>query len=254
MWYTQLRVIFGCYRFDEWMVIMEYIDLKSYFSKLLKNWVIILLCGIIGASSAFIYSKFIATPMYASSAKMNIYDVTQSGASLTTVQVTYEMLENSLVVLKDDITFEAVAEIVNGEMGTNYTASQISRYVSYVRVGETFFFTVKVVTPDPELSAVICNAVIAIAPEIVVDYVANIPLLALNDAKVNYTPVSPNTSKNVILGLLIGLVLVCGVFFLIVYFDRTVSDEEKFKEKYNVPILGVIPNMNGIAPKRSVLK
>lgn len=233
---------------------MEYIDLKSYFNKLLKNWLVILLCGIIGASSAFIYSKFIATPMYSSSAKMNIYDVNQGGASISTIQVTYEMLENCLVVLKDDITYEAVAEIVNGEMGSNYSASQISRFVSYSRVGETFFFTVSVTTPDPELSAVICNAVIAVAPELIVDYVANIPILALNDAKVNYNPVSPSTPKNVILGLLIGLVLVCGVLFLVVYFDRTVSDEEKFKEKYNIPVLGIIPNVNGIALKHSVLK
>ena len=233
---------------------MEYIDLKSYFNKLLKNWLVILLCGIIGASSAFIYSKFIATPMYSSSAKMNIYDVNQGGSSISTIQVTYEMLENCLVVLKDDITYEAVAEIVNGEMGTNYSAGQISRYVSYSRVGETFFFTVRVTTPDPELSAVICNAVIAVAPELIVDYVANIPISALNDAKVNYNPVSPNTSKNVVLGLLVGLILVCGVLFLVVYFDRTVSDEEKFKEKYNIPILGIIPNTSGIAMKHSVLK
>lgn len=227
---------------------MEYFDLKVYFSKLLKNWLIIILCCIIGASSMFIYSEFFATPMYGSAVKMSYYDSNQ-GVSINTVDVTYELIENSLVVLKDDVTFEQVAEIVNEEMGTSYTARQIANFVSYSREGETFFVKVKAVTPDAELSAVICNAIIAVAPEIVVDYVANIPLKPLDDAKVNYNPVSPNTSKNVLLGFLVGALLICGIIFLTVYFDKTISDEERFKEKYNLSVLGVIPNIDNIAKR-----
>lgn len=227
---------------------MEYFDLKVYFSKLLKNWLIIVLCCVIGACSMFIYSKFFVTPMYASSAKMSFYD-SNSGVSIGNVEVSYELIENSLVVLKDDITFEKVADIVNEEMDKEYTARQIADFVSYTRDGETFFVKVNVVTPDAELSAVICNAIIAVAPEHIVEYVANVPVKSLDDAKVNYTPVSPDITKNVLLGFLAGLVLVCGSLFLIVYFDKTISDEEKFKEKYDISILGVVPNFESLNKK-----
>ncbi len=234
---------------------MEYIDLKAYVEKLLKNWLIIVLCCVIGVSAAFIYSEFFATRMYQSSVKMSVRESDWSqGITNSGIEVAGEMIENCFVVLEDDIMFEKVAKTVNEEMETDYSAGQIKNWVSYSRVGESVFFKVNVRTPDPELSAVVCNAVVALAPEMIVEYVANIPVIPVDDAKINYNPVSPNTSKNVILGFLVAFVLVCGVIFLFVYFDKTVSDEEKLKERYDISILGVIPDVNSCSKKYSYLK
>ena len=221
---------------------MEYIDLKVYLSKLLKNWIVIVLCCVIGASAAFIYSEFFATRLYASSVKMSVResDWTQ-GITSGGIQVANEMIENCFVVLEDDVTFESVAETVNGELGTNYSPGAIKSWTSYSRVGDSVFFTVTVKTTDPELSALVCNSIIAIAPDLIVNYVANIPVVAVSDAKVNYNPVSPNVGRNVALGFLVALVLICGVIFLAVYFDNTVSDEDILKERFDLSVIGVVP-------------
>jgi capsular polysaccharide biosynthesis protein len=231
------------------MVDMENFDIKTYLSKLLKNWVIIVLCGIIGLSGAFIYSEFVATPLYESKAKVSYFDSVSGSLSTSTLNSTYEMIENSLVVLNDNITFSKVAEIVNEQLGTDYTSAQVGRWVSYAREGDTFFLKIIVRTPDPELSAVICNAVLALAPDLINEYVANIPVIPLDNAHVNYDPVSPNTMKNMVLGLLLALVLVCGVIFLVVFFDNTVSDVEKLRERYDLSVLGTIPNISVYAKK-----
>ncbi len=228
---------------------MENFDIKTYLSKLLKNWVIIVLCGIIGLSGAFIYSEFVATPLYESKAKVSYFDSVSGSLSTSTLNTTYEMIENSLVVLNDNITFSKVAEIVNEQLGTDYTSAQVGRWVSYAREGDTFFLKIIVRTPDPELSAVICNAVLALAPDLINEYVANIPVIPLDNAHVNYDPVSPNTMKNMVLGLLLALVLVCGVIFLVVFFDNTVSDVEKLRERYDLSVLGTIPNISVYAKK-----
>ncbi|MBR5322032.1 MAG: hypothetical protein IKU48_00600 [Clostridia bacterium] len=234
---------------------MEYVDLKAYFEKLLKNWLIIVLCCVIGVSAAFIYSEFFATRMYQSSVKMSVRESDWSqGITSVGVEVAGEMIENCFVVLEDSVMFEKVAKTVNQELDTNYSAAQINSWVSYSRVGESVFFRVNVRTPDPELSAVICNAVIAVAPEMIVQYVANIPVVPVDDAKINYNPVSPNTSKNVILGFMVAFVLICGIIFLVVYFDKTVNDEEKLKERYDISILGVIPNANAVTKRYTYLK
>ena len=52
-----------------------------------------------------------------------------------------------------------------------------------------------------------------------------------------------------VLGLLLALVLVCGVIFLVVFFDNTVSDVEKLRERYDLSVLGTIPNINTYAKK-----
>ena len=234
---------------------MEYIDLKAYFDKLIKNWMVIVLCCIIGASAAFVYSEFFATRMYQSSVKLSVRETDWSqGVTSGGVQLAGEMVDNCFVVLEDDVMFERVAKLVNQEVGVNYSAKKIKSWVSYSRVEESVFFVVNVRTPDPELSAVICNAVVAIAPEIIVEYVANIPVIPVDDAKINYNPVSPNTYRNVFFGLLAGIVLSCGALFLIVYFDNTVNDEEKLKERYDVSVLGVVPDVNKPSKKYAYIK
>ena len=230
---------------------MEYIDLKVYFNKLIKNWLIIALCCIIGASSAFIYSEFFATPMYKSQIKMSVKSSEwESTVSLSGIETTLKLVENCLVVLEDDVTAEAVAEVLEEETGDEYSVGFIKGAVSYTQIGESNFIEISAKTTDPELSALICNAIAAKAPGIIVDAVANIQMTPLDDAKVVYTPYSPNTTRNVLLGFVVALVLVCLVFFLIVFFDNTISDEEKIKERYQLSVLGVIPNNEAVNIKK----
>ncbi|MBQ6703094.1 MAG: hypothetical protein IJN17_09105 [Clostridia bacterium] len=223
---------------------MGTIDLKAYLAKLKKNWLIIALCCVIGLSAAYIYSSSFVEPMYSSSVKMSVKetDWSDGGVSVTGIQVSSQMIDNCFVVLEDKVTFEKVATVVNEELGTKYSPGQIRGWVSYSRVGETIYFRVTATTPDAELSAVVCNAVIAVAPELIVKYVANIPVVPLDDATPNYAPVSPNTRRNMILGFMLALVACCGVLFLDVYFDNTVNDEEKLKERFDLSVIGVVPH------------
>ena len=99
---------------------MESIDLKVFFNKLLKNWLIIVLCCVIGASSAFIYSEFFATPMYMSKIKMSVKSSDwESGVSISGIETTLKLVENCLVVLEDDITAELVVDVLEEETGEN---------------------------------------------------------------------------------------------------------------------------------------
>ena len=196
---------------------MESIDLKAYLAKLKKNWIIIALCCVIGLSTAYIYSSSFVDPMYSSSVKMSVKETDWSeggGVSVNGIQVSSQMIDNYFVVLEDKVTFEKVAAVVNEELGTKYSPGNIRSWVSYSRVGESIFFRVTATTHDAELSAVVCNAVIAVTPELIVKYVANIPVVPLDDATPNYTPVSPNTRKNMIIGFLIALVGCCGFMFV----------------------------------------
>ena len=230
---------------------MESIDLKVYFNKLLKNWLIIVLCCVIGASSAFIYSEFIATPMYMSNIKMSVKSSDwESGVSISGIETTLKLVENCLVVLEDDITAELVVDVLEQETGKKYSTGFVKGAVSYSQIGESNFIQVTAKTADPELSALICNAVAAKAPQVIVDSVANIQVDTLDNAKVVYSPYSPNTQKNIAIGGILGVVLVCLVLFLIVLFDNTVSDESKIRERYDISVLGVIPNNDGDMKKR----
>lgn len=224
---------------------MDYIDLKLYISKLIKNWLIIALCSIIGMAAAFIYSEFFATPIYSSSVKVGVFNSDWStDVSANDIETTLKLIENCLVVLEDDVMAEEIIEVVKQETGKTYSVGQVKSALSYSQIGDSQWLRVQARTTDPELSALLCNALIARAPEVIIESVANIQMRSLGEAKVNMTPVSPNTTKNVLVGFMVAFVGICLIIFLFVFFDNTVGNEEVLKEKYDIAILGVVPHIN----------
>ena len=224
---------------------MDYIDLKLYISKLMKNWLIIALCSIIGMTAAFIYSEFFATPVYSSSVKVGVFNSDWStDVSANDIETTLKLIENCLVVLEDDVMAEEIIEVVKQETGKTYSVGQVKSALSYTQIGDSQWLRVQAKTTDPELSALLCNALIARAPEVIVESVANIQMRSLGEAKVNKAPVSPNTPKNVLVGFMVAFVGICLIIFLFVFFDNTVGSEEVLKERYDIAVLGVVPYVN----------
>ncbi|MBS1863410.1 MAG: polysaccharide biosynthesis tyrosine autokinase [Actinobacteria bacterium] len=56
------------------------------------------------------------------------------------------------------------------------------------------------------------------------------------------SPSSPNTKRNVALGIVVGILLAIAGIFLREQFDRRIRGPEEIEELYGVPILGTIPN------------
>jgi len=224
---------------------MEGIDLKSYFKKLLDNWLIILLCCVIGVSGAFVYSAFFATPMYSSkiTVSVNNSDWT-SGVNINDIQTTLKLVESCVIVLEHDEMAEKVSKKIEDQTGDKFSVASVKGALSFSQKGETNFIDVIARTTDPELSALLCNTVAAEAPELIVRNVAGIQVSVIeeNGAKVNENPVSPNTAKNMVLGFIIAFAVSCFAILMIMYFDNTVSDGEIIREKYGISVLGTIPN------------
>ncbi|MEX1302392.1 MAG: GumC family protein [Desulfotignum sp.] len=60
-------------------------------------------------------------------------------------------------------------------------------------------------------------------------------------AQVPVNPVSPNKRRNLLLSVVLGLFLGCGLAFFFEYMDRTVRTDEDIQEHFNLPVLSVIP-------------
>jgi len=63
----------------------------------------------------------------------------------------------------------------------------------------------------------------------------------VDDAEVPLSPSSPNTKKNMVLGLLVGLFIGLGLALLYESLDVTVKDAEDVRKYAGVPTLGLIP-------------
>lgn len=60
-------------------------------------------------------------------------------------------------------------------------------------------------------------------------------------ASVPTGPSSPKTSRNTILGAIVGLLVGLGLAFLLERFDRRIREPEDLEKVYGLPLLGVIP-------------
>ena len=61
------------------------------------------------------------------------------------------------------------------------------------------------------------------------------------------SPSSPNTKKNVALGLVVGILLALAAIFLREQLDRRIRSPEEIEELYGVPILGTVPTSRAAA-------
>jgi len=63
----------------------------------------------------------------------------------------------------------------------------------------------------------------------------------VSEAVPNQQPVSPQPTRNALMGLLVGLILGVGMAFLYEYLDDTIKSTEEAEKVYGAPVLGIIP-------------
>jgi tyrosine-protein kinase Etk/Wzc len=80
--------------------------------------------------------------------------------------------------------------------------------------------------------------------------ISNIDIIDQAIAPTN--PVKPKKAQNLLLGLLFGCMLGIGLVFFQEYLDDTIKDAEEAKRVMGLPLLGVIPHINGRDPRQNV--
>ena len=64
----------------------------------------------------------------------------------------------------------------------------------------------------------------------------------VRDAKVPYAPISPDNTKNTILGLALGLIASCVISILLELIDTTIKADDDLQQIYGLPVFAEIPD------------
>jgi len=81
---------------------------------------------------------------------------------------------------------------------------------------------------------------------------SNIPENEIVDSARNPGIISPNTSRNYLIALVLGFVFPFGVIYLRDFFNTKIQDKKDVTNLVNFPIVGIIPHMRQAARNKSV--
>lgn len=245
------------------------IDLKELFYALLDKIVIIILCTILFAGAAFVYTKVFIPKTYTASLSMFVknyhkYDTEDNGQiELSDINASQELVNAYIEILTDESVIDLLAEHMDEKYGENYMENifginpvsgeintpAVKECIKLSSKNETEVLSVTATTTDPELSANMCNSMADIAPDVLKRVVGAGSVERIGDAKVPTAPSAPSVSKNTALGGMGGLVLSCGIVILCKLLNNTAENVEKTAVRLNLAPLGEIPVYKGTKGK-----
>lgn len=217
-------------------------DIKELLDLFLKRIIIIAACGLIGGVALYVVSAYFVTPQYTSATRLYVNNnnaVKMDRIQNADIAASQELVSTYAIILQDSDVLQQAADLVGGGI----TGDRIRRMISVSSVNSTEIMEIRTTSSDPELSAKVSNAVANIAPSVLKRVVKAGSVEVIGTAKVPRVPSSPNVSRNSIIGIMFGVLLSMGIIFMIQFFDNTVKGEDDLKIRYNIPVLGEIPDL-----------
>ncbi len=125
-----------------------------------------------------------------------------------------------------------------------YTPTQLQRMATIERRSDySMFIDIGVRCSDAQRAIVIANSIANLAPTYAQSMISNSYVLPA-DRCIKATLTSPLTTRNAILMGLVGAFLTVALFVLLAATDNTIKSEEEITERYNVAVLGIIPDFD----------
>ncbi len=225
------------------------IDLLEIIVFYLRKWWIIAILLAVGTSISLGFVVNFVTPMY--QADISIYVNNSRGRSeaeylsSADIYAAQELVNTYVSIAKSDRVLNKVAENLNDE----YTAEELSEFISAKQLNETEIFCLYVLHEDPEEAARIANTVAEVAPVVISELIEGTSARVIDTATIPTQRHSPSYSRSAIVGGVVGVFLALLLLTIEYLGDTRIKDEGDLTESFGYPILGRIPNLESAESK-----
>lgn len=219
-------------KFDEYEI-----DLLELLMVLRRKIVTILICAVIGAACAGVHAFFMATPLYSSTSQLYILTKTTSITSITDIQVGTSLASDYVELIKS----RPVVEKVINDMDMDITYEQMLKKMEVTNTANTRIIKIKVTDADPELAMNITNDFAVVAKKQISEIMRTDEPSIVEKGIIAEEPISPNKTKELAMGLLLGIILACGVIIVRYLLDDTIKNEEDVRKYLQLDTIGAVP-------------
>ncbi len=213
----------------------------------MKHWLALVVAAVITGTSVFCYFNFLATPQYSATGSIIVTNgtiivgtdngLTNGTTDYTDVATSLNFAETVADILKMPNLYKELAHAT----GDRYNFHQLSTMAKVERRSDsTLFFDVTFTTTDPMEAINLVNQYLEITPDYIAKIVNN---SATTTQKAEAaTELLSNTVALTIAAAVAGAAVVYLIIFLVYSSDSIIRDEESFRERFDLPIIGVIPD------------
>lgn len=218
---------------------MEEISIRELIRMFLRKWWILVLCTLAVGSAAYVWTHYYITPIY--SAYTTLYvgkNADEVGIKTADLSLGSNLIQDYREIAKSKlVAYEVIEELGYERMSAGAMAGKIN----VTQKGETRVIQISVNDPDPQVAMDITNTVAEVFKDKVIEIMQVENVQIIDKAELPLYPVSPNNSRNTMVGIILGLAIGVGIVLLIELLDNNIKSPDDVKKHVDLPVIGVIP-------------
>lgn len=220
------------------------IDLGQLLFALKKKIWVVILAGLAGACIALFYTWFLVTPVYTSYSTMLVLTKETTLASVADLQLGTQLTKDYSVLIESRPVLESTIE----NLGLDMTYQTLRDSLEITNPDDTRILTLAVNHSDPETAKLLVDELASVSSAYIGDKMEVTPPKIIEEGEIPTEKTSPSMQKNVIMGLLAGIVLACAVVVALELLNDSINTEEDVERYLGLSVFAVVPD-RGVAGK-----
>ncbi len=222
------------------------IDLIELAYRLLASWKLILCLALLFALAAGVYTSCFVTPMYQATSTIYVVSRSDSAIDMSDLQIGTALTSDYIKIFK---MWEVHAEVISN-LNLPYSYGQMRGMLSVTNESGTRMLDITFTSPSAEEAANVANEYAMVARDYIAETMSTDKPNIMSVALVPANPVSPNKTKNIMLGFVLGGILAAGIITLQMLLDDKYKTADDIRKYAGLVTLATIPVETGDAGRR----
>lgn len=217
-----------------------------YFIKMLRSRWVTVCATTLAITLGAVSLTLLTTPLYEASTRLFVS--TAAGESISDLYSGSQFSQKRVLSYTELLLGKTLAQRTIDKLGLDMSADELQSHVSASAKPDTVLIDVDVRDQSPVRARDIANTLsdefVAMARELETPQDGSQPdarVVVEQRASIPTKPVTPQTTRNIALGLAVGLMAGVGLALLRDYFDNTIKDQETLEQIAKVGLVGTIP-------------
>ena len=216
------------------------IDLLELFFMLKRRFWLLVLSAVVGGVLYGVYTQFFIAPKYSSTAMLYILSKETTLTSLADLQVGSQLTKDYKVLV---VSKPVLQEVINKlDLKTEY--KDLKAKVSISNPADTRILTISVLDRDATRARDTVNEIALSASNYIAEIMEMVPPKIIEKGETALQKTSPSLAKNMAIGALSGILIVCAVTGIQLFMKDTIDSEEDAQKYLELSVLAVIPKDN----------